>query len=239
MLDNPFALTYSAIDTESASFDTFLQNFRYYFTEANGWFIIHLFVLLPIAFQRIRGIISSRLFYLALLLPILSYGFFFTHAVRIPYYPYASAPLLAGIFFSALKGKVSKGIVIFALVLSVVFLVDGANRYRGSEHLTPRAAIAKYEPICPYDIVWGDLLSGTSEYTCDNYGLRMHAGRPKARAIAFKYLQDAGYTQLILIEDTPLPREAIARELKAVGLTYEKVDLGDLGEGWIVGKLRR
>ncbi len=235
LLGNPFASTYSSIDTAVNSGSNLFANFKYYISIDHHWLRVHLFALLFLLTTCIFNHNSWINFLKSLAFPVLNYLFFCWHKVTMDYYPYASAMLLTGIAFQLLleiKIAYKKAMLIVPLTgigIALIVLISGWNRYRKKEHISFAQAREVYTPLCNYDVVWCDLLSGTTEYVCSNNGFRFATSTPRARKAAITFLHLKQIDQVVLINDIPLDQKQIENEIKETGLSYELLNHPSLG----------
>lgn len=222
---NAFTTTYSAIDTAFAGWSQIKSNFLYYFDWDQRWFRVHFTVVLICIILMILRKAEWNEYAGILMFPLLNYLFFMFHAVQMDYYPYASSIILTGWVIGQF-GKIPMGEKLrffspaFVIMTTSVFLLIGYEKYTDRPKYTLDELKQAYQPLCEYDIVWADMLSGTTEYACGNNGLRYFATTPRARKIAVQYLFENGYRQVILLDDTPVETVVITDELTSAGLNY-------------------
>ena len=223
---NAFTTTYSSIDTAFAGWSQLKSNFLFYFDWDQRWFRVHVIIIPVCILLMILRKATRTEFAGILLFPVLNYLFFLLHAVQMDYYPYASSVILIGWTLGQF-GKIpiddkTQYFSPWLIVLtSAVILMVGYERFSGKPRYTFNEVMRSYSSLCEYDIVWGDMLSGTTEYACDNNGFRYFTTTPRARKTAMKYLKENGYTQLILIDDTPVKADVITEEVINAGLFYK------------------
>ena len=228
LLGNPLLPTYDTHDT------SFGGPTSLYFSFNEIWFNAHLIIisLLLVLYYFKRLTIKELLVWLAF--PIVNYVFFSFHKIQMSYYPFASFFILFGaalyyfgnIQIVQLKKKV---IIIIPLVLSLVIGIDGVRRYVKRDHVSFKEVTNLYAPICNYDVVWAELLSGTAEYACNNNGFKYIYSSPESRKIAFNYLINHNYSQVILCDDLPVDRSEIEKELVAYQINYSIKEYPTLG----------
>lgn len=222
---NAFTTTYSAIDTAFAGWSQIKSNFIYYIDWDQRWFRLHLVIVLICVTLMVLRKAEWNEFAGILLFPLLNYLFFMFHAVQMDYYPYASSIILTGWAIGQF-GKIPFGEKMryftpaITIMSTLVFLMVGHEKYSVRPKYTFDEMKQSYYPLCEYDIVWADMLSGTTEYACGNSGLRYFTSTPRARKIAAQYLSENGYRQVILLDDTPVETVVITGELAAAGLVY-------------------
>jgi len=219
---NPAESTYSAIDQ---SFSISDQNARYYLSFEQHWLRVHLIAFTAILLFVIFKKASWRLMFLTMVFAAVNYLFFIFHTVKMDYYPYASAMLITGIalgLFAELRvsGKFVKPVNIMILIFAIIVLAGGINRYKKREHISFDEAGKQYASLCNYDVVWGDLFSGTSEYVCNNNGFRYGVSSPRARKAAMIFLNRNNYSQAILIDDNSIEESIVLNEVMESGLSY-------------------
>ncbi len=235
LLGNPFASTYSSIDTAVTSGRGVFANFAYYFSLDNHWLRVHLFTIIILLTACISNRCSMLDFLKYLTFPFINYLFFGWHKVTMDYYPYASAMILTGIAFYFLnnvkfpENKLRHIVSFTGIGIAVLVLLSGYNRYRKKEHITFEEAKRVYAPLCEYDIVWSDLLSGTTEYVCANNGFRFATSTPRARNAALVFLHQKKMKQVILLNDVPVDPKQIENEINDAGLPYTLINHKVLG----------
>jgi len=220
-----FSTTYSAIDTAFAGWGQFTGNLLYYFDWDQRWFRVHLaVVIICVVFMILRKAAWNE--YAGIILfPLLNYVFFLMHAVQMDYYPYASSVILAGWILGQL-GKIPVGyagrffVPYMALIVGIIILTVGFDRFNQKQTSTFGEVVDSYKLLCNYDIVWADLYSGTSEYACGNNGFRYFTTTPRARKTAMQYLHNNGYSQLILLDDSPVEPPVVSSEVMKSGLAF-------------------
>lgn len=235
LLGNPIASTYSSIDTAVTTGRGIFENFAYYLSLDHHWLRVHLCAIIFLLAACIFNRCSWVEFIKFLAFPVINYLFFGWHKVTMDYYPYASAMILTGFAFHVLmemklSSKKAMYIVPFAgISIAVVVLLSGYNKYRKKEHISFSEAKDVYAPLCEYDVVWCDLLSGTTEYVCANNGFRFATSTPRARKAALIFLHQKKMDQAILLNDVPVQPKQIENEINEAGLTYELINHPRLG----------
>ena len=234
LLGNPIASTYSVIDTAVNAGAGVFQNLSYYLSFSHHWLRVHLGAIAILVILCLASKFQWSDFIKTMAFPVLNYLFFGWHTVTMDYYPYASAMIMTGIVFGSIyklkfPGKLQKIIPVAGIIISIVILAAGYNKYKKKEHFTYIQAQDKYAALCNYDIVWADLFSGTTEYVCGNNGFRFTTGTPRARAIVLNYLQQKGYSQVFVLNDLQVSPAAIESELSGLKLNYSRVENPELG----------
>ncbi len=222
---NPLASTYSVIDTAMNDGAGIMKNIEYYFSTKQHWFLVHLAALIVLSIFCIYKKLSWFTYFKILAFPVINYIFFFWHKVTMDYYPYASSMILVGITIGLAKSLSFKGkfrfiIPVTGILAGLVVLISGYKKFQKKEHLTLEQAKLNYASLCEYDIVWSDLLSGTTEYVCGNNGFRYSVTTPRARISTIKYLQAKNFKQVILLDDVPEDAMVVAKELEGAGVGY-------------------
>ncbi len=159
---NPFASTYSAIDQKMASWNSIAQNLSFYFDIEQRWLRIHCFaIIIGIVLTVKQKLSYTRLLkYISFML--VNYLFFIFHEVKMDYYPYASALIMFGIISGELiqikiSAKYNTLIRTSFIAISLLTFVIGITRYLKKPHINFEDSKKRYEALCQYDIVWGDL----------------------------------------------------------------------------------
>jgi len=223
LLGNPFAPTYSEIDRSFTSWSDVISNCRFYFAGPNNWFYVNAaLVAISCALFASKG---RRLWIVwAALLVAWNYAFFLTHKVAITYYPYASALTIAGLVVSGLDvfGGKTRAVLAAAFVAApTIVLYLAWNRPDGDFlHNYAKEEAAFRETFGRADVVWGDLSTGSAEYTTRKAAMRFFWGTPKARDETLNYLRDNGCVQAVMLDDGGMrPDEALAA-LKESGVEF-------------------
>ena len=235
LLGNPLLPTYPSHDTDFNGIHDLLSNVQFYFSYKESWFLAHVATIVILLFQVKLKQLTYKEFLLWLMFPVINYLFFSFHKVQMSYYPFASVFILFGaIIFYFSKNKVEllykKYIIILPLLFSVVMCADGIVRYSKKEHLTFEEDVKNYLPLCDYTVVWGEMLSGTAEYACNNNGFKYNFGTSKAREIALKFLRDNHYSQVIICNDIPIDFEKLKDELNLFKIGFEIQEMPTLGK---------
>jgi len=226
LLGNPLLPTYPAHDTAFVSSADIMNNLKFYFNPKEAWFIFLVITVLILFLLKRFNKVNSKDFFLWLLFPIINYGFFVFHKIQINYYPFATSFILLGAIIYYLRDvnfTITKYLKFIPITIGLIILGDGIVRYSKRTHKSFNQVIKEYAGIKKYDIVWGDMLSGTAEYACNNNGFKYNFSTSNSREIAFKYLKNNNYTQVILCDDNLPKVEAITAELKSFNISF-KVD---------------
>ncbi len=229
LLGNPFLPTYASHDT------SFGAPTSLYFSFNEAWFNAHIIIILLLVLLKIFKRLTLKELFVWLSFPIVNYIFFSFHKIQMSYYPFASFFILFGAviyYFSNTKiERLQKTtIIIIPLILSIVICIDGVKRYSGKDHISFKEAVNIYEPVCNYDVVWAELLSGTVEYGCNNNGFKYIYSSPLARKITYNYLINHNYTQAIICDDIPIDNKEIEKELISFQLDFEIKNYPTIGQ---------
>lgn len=221
---SPFSTTYSPIDQEGASWGRIVENWHFYVTSMPPWMIFHL-ILVGVC----MGVGCLRrdwmLLFLSFAIPLWNYGFFISHKVFIPYYPYASSFFLLGLFLRQLADLDYKWSWVLGTVCSLSAV--GIALWWGP---VPRTSIDnRYEEnrkmyrevFADFDVVWAEIRSGTVVYVTDAAGFRFKWGGPPARRAAFEWLYENGYRQVLWLDDFGMDPDEALRFLEEAGIPYE------------------
>ncbi len=224
-MGNPFSTTYSSIDQAYNSRIGVIDNIKFYFDLDQLWLRIHLIVLVVILILNLIGKLSLKQLLSTASFAILNYLFFILHTVKMDYYPYATAIILLGFIFNIfstikLNAKFDSYYKGCFTVWIITLILVGGMRYFKKPHQSFEESKQRYIALCQYDIVWGDLFSGTSEYVCNNSGFRYGITTPRARKIALNFLKSNNYKQAILLDDNTVPEQVILAEIQELGFKY-------------------
>jgi len=234
LLGNPIASTYSVIDTAVNESGNFLHNLVYYLSPEHHWLRVHAVVLVCLIIccliAKMKWVDLAK----TISFPLLNYLFFGWHSVTMDYYPYASAMIMTGMVFGVIltikfPEKFRMAAPVTGVLIAVIVLIAGYNKYKKKEHITFEEAKAKYAVLCKYDVVWCDLFSGTTEYVCHNNGFRFATSTLRARKITLQYLSNHSYSQVIIQSDVPMEASVIDSEIQGSGLEYIRVFDKNLG----------
>lgn len=235
LLGNPFRPTYSFIDTV-LTLRGFLSRAVFFFNLHQPWFIVHLATLALITLAVVLWKLPMKWAALAWGLAAYNYFFFLVHDVHMDYYPYASAMILAGLALALIlpKLRASK----FAWVVPVAAIAALILMVRFTTHKYPHhdlnavyAANIKAYSDCfsKYDVVWGELRTGTVEYATGKAGFRYAWGTDRVRRATMEWLRGHGFAQAIWVSDLPLKQEDIEGELQKFRLSYTTLECPGLG----------
>lgn len=235
LLGNPLIPTYPSHDTAFINTNDLISNVLFYINLNDSWFRLHLICVSILLIQVKYKQLSFKEFWLLMAFPIFNYLFFIFHKMQINYYPFASSFILIGaIIYYFSKSKLiffeKKAFIFIPLLLSSIMLIDGMSRYFRKEHTTFDNALKTYQSVCNYDVVWGEMYSGTAEYVCNNNGFKYVFGSKKARSIAFKYLKNNNYSQVIICDDVLLSTQEIVDELNNLSLPHKTIEDSVLGK---------
>ncbi len=221
LMGNPFKLTYSSIDTKTTT--AFLENIQFYFNPNEAWFWLNLIMVIMTFSLYLYKQIGLKEWIGLLLFEMATYAFFLSHSMQINYYPYACAMVLLGFGLNQLSQwrlseKESKLIPWLTILIAVLITCDGF--FSRKESMTLKDANAKYEPLCGYQIVWGDLLPSASEYVCDNNAFKFSVTTPRTRKLIINYLYQKRLSQVFIINDIPMESNGVINELKSLNLPF-------------------
>lgn len=230
LLGSPLKSTYSSIDTKFA--DTPI-NLGFYLQLSSQWLWLHLigiFILIKLHTKKLLGI---EVLITLLAIVVFNYAFYSFKQITMNYYTYASGFILIGAVLGAanfweLKDKFQTPIKYVFLILVMVLASAGAIEF--TKHKTPsfNEAREQYNTLKPYQIVWCDLLSGTTEYACGNSGFMFNRGTKAARKVAYQFFYEHNYSQVFVLNDLPIAPEAIVKELKEKKIPF-RVEQSSLG----------
>lgn len=235
LLGNPLLPTYPSHDTDFIGINDLFSNLKFYFSYKESWFLAHVAAIVILILQVKLKQLTFKELLLWLSFPTINYLFFIFHKVQMSYYPFASVFILFGaIIFYFSKNKIEllhkKYIIMLPLLFSIIMCSDGIVRYVKKDHITFDEEVKNYLPLCNYTVVWGEMLSGTSEYICNNNGFKYNFGTPKAREIALKFLRDNYYSQVIICDDVPIELEKLKDELILFKIDFEIIETPSLGK---------
>lgn len=235
LLGNPLIPTYPSHDTAFINGQEFISNVMFYINLKDSWFRLLILCISILLIQVKYKQLSLKEFWLWMSFPIINYLFFITHKMQINYYPFASSFILIGaIIYYFSKSNIQffekKVLILIPILLSSIMLIDGISRYFRKEHIRFEESLKTYEILCKYDVVWGEMYSGTAEYVCNNNGFKYIFGTEKARAIAFNYLINHNYSQVIICDDVLLSTEEIVDELTNLSITHKIIEDANFGK---------
>lgn len=234
LLGNPFAITYSRLDKEFATFSSLTGNLHFYLITNREWFLPHvgiLSVLLLVCF--IRG--KYVWFFFAVILCLFNYTFYIFHKVQIGYYPYASALFALGLTLGVAEmGRLNTRVRAATIILGCAACVVMAAASRLPEATTVQQYAIKALPyqnaFSDKQVVWAEHCSGTIEYTTNRAGFRYNWGTNSARKYVLLWLLSHGYSQVIWVDDEGMkPSAEIEKMLDASAIKYTKKTASDLG----------
>lgn len=225
IMGNPFSTTYSSIDQAYQSGTEIYNHVKFYFNLNQLWFRVHILCIAFLLFFTFSGKIGFGQLLSISSFALLNYTFFIFHEVKMDYYPYASAMILLGYIGSILLSinlnkQYDVYYKVFFISSTITIFTVGCVRFFTKPHQTFDESKQNYSALCQYDIVWGDLFSGTTEYVCNNNGFRYGTTTPRARKIAVSFLKSHNYRQAILLDDNTIPEETVLKEIEQMGLKY-------------------
>lgn len=236
LLNNPLAATYSEIDQQSGM-GLLPDNLRYYFSFRQPWFIMNIGLFGILCWRWRKKQLGSALFYAIAAMLTIVYAYFLTHQAKTPYYPYAPAIIMTGILFRNLAGirswklKWVWAVKIAGVLALVVILADrfpvfqkAVAKDRGQQTRELQACFNAY------DLVWGELKTGTVEYATGIPAMRYFWGHDRLRADIMHWMKNNGYRQVIFLDDLSLSREEIEQFLHRYSLSSRQVATGHCGE---------
>lgn len=234
LLGNPFLPTHPSHDTALLNIVEIFSNIKFYFNFNESWLLAHLCIILILFIQFIKKQFSLITLFKWLSFPIVNYLFFCFHKVQMNYYPFASVFILIGavlFYFNTKEFSFQNNIIfkLIPLIISIVFLIDGINRYSKKEHISYQDQLTFYSPICEFDVVWGEMRSGTVEYSCNNAGFKYKFGTSKAKKTALHFLKNNNYSQAIILSDIDINLENLINELKSFEIEFETKETDELG----------
>lgn len=234
LLGNPFLPTHPSHDTAFINNSEIISNIKFYFNFNEAWFIAHLIVILILVTLFIKKQFSFGMLLKWISFAFVNYIFFCFHQIQMNYYPFASVFILIGalLYYTNIKKFDFQNNLLFKLlplVISIAFLIDGVVRYSKKEHLSYQEELNFYSPLCPFDVVWGEMRSGTAEYACNNAGFKYNFGTPQARKTALQFLKNNNYSQVIILADLNMTIESLINELKLFEIEFETKETLELG----------
>lgn len=221
LMGNPFKLTYSSIDTKTTT--AFLENIKFYFNPNEAWFWLNLLMVTMVSVLYIYKQIKFKEWIGLLFFEIVTYAFFLGHSMQINYYPYACAIVLLGFGLnqlSRLKLNIKETNLIPWLTLAIAILMAIDGYFNQQKSLEVKTADAKYQSLCNFQIVWGDLLPSASEYVCNNNAFKFAVTTPRTRKLVINYLYKNKLNQVFITKDIPMESTALINELKSLNLPF-------------------
>lgn len=234
LLGNPFLPTHPSHDTAFINLNDILSNLKFYFNFNESWLIAHLIVIFILFIIYLKRQFSLNILLKWLSFAVINYLFFCFHKIQMNYYPFASVFILLGaiLYYSDVKIFRFQNKIVFKLlplVISIIFLIDGIVRYSKKEHITFQNELDFYSQLCDYDVVWGEMHSGTAEYTCNNAGFKYNFGSSLARKTALQFLKKNNFKQVIILEDLNMGLKDLSNELKSFDIEFEIKETIELG----------
>jgi len=155
------------------------------------------------------------------------------------YYPFASFFILLGAVINyasliTINKFYNKLLIICSTIIVLFVVIDGVSRYSRKDHVGFTERVEIIDPLCNFDIVWGERINSTSEYICDNSGFKYNYASSKSRVIALKYLKNNNYTQILLCDDIGVEIDAIILELNTNNISFALKEMPTLGRVIII-----
>ncbi len=227
LLGNPFAVTYSRLDQEFASFPGISKNLYFYFVDKNQWLFPHLgalaFLGLVCAFRKKY---SWLVFGVALC--IFNYAFYIFHKVQIDYYPYATVFLCVGLALGVadierLSPRLRAVVISGGVAVGFAMALSGLPGPGTALPLYAEKAAPYHHAFSGYDVVWAEAHSGTVEYTTGRAGFRYNWGSDVVRKHVMLWMLRRGYSQAVWIDDDDMkPFSEIKQFLNSSKIQYTK-----------------
>jgi hypothetical protein len=233
LLGNPLLATYPDHDT---SFGVFTN---YYFDFKHAWFIVHVVLIVIMACFTFFKLMSIRVLLCWLSFPVVNYLFFSFHSIQMDYYPFASFFILLGAVINYtshinINKFYNKLLIVCSAIIVLFVVIDGVGRFMRKDHIGFAERVEIIDPLCSFDIVWGERINSTSEYICENSGFKYNYASSKSRVIALKYLKNNNYTQLLLCNDIGVEIDTIILELNTNNISFALKEMPTLGRVIII-----
>ncbi len=230
LLGSPIKSTYSSIDTK---FSGTPINLGFYLQLSSQWLWLHLIGIFILIKLYIKNLLGIEVLITLLAIVVFNYAFYSFKQITMNYYPYASFFILFGTILQAaksfeLKDSYKKPFKYLFLGLFTALVFAGSIEFTKHDRPTFQVAKEKYVALKPYQIVWCDLLSGTTEYACGNSGFMFNRGTSGARKVAYQFFYEHDYSQVFVLNDLPIAPEAIVKELKEIKIPF-RVEQSSLG----------
>ena len=223
---SPLVATYGPADVGLASVLKPWRLVRYYIGLKKGWFVAHLIGI---------GVLSSfaafykpvrKMALFGILLTLLNYLFFFSHKVRISYYPYASAILVFGLIIDALVQQKKSKVLLALTLVGFIWGFSGVLALPSvvvpnSENLK-KAERPFLEAFSDSGVVWAGIESGKIQYAASVPTFRFHWGGPKVRQEIIQWLYDHNVQQVFFVGDRRVSTAEVKQALDLLKLPYEE-----------------
>lgn len=216
LVDSFLASTYSSIDQASANLEMAILNFKYYFINENKWLIVSFLSLMVLYFLNFNDKKKTYLSFSFSLLFI--YLFFLFHAAKTPYYPYGLSLIMIGVIIQKVSTLNPKKKILFpalnfiALVGLLAIFITNYSKYKSIKEIPTSLEIQDLKACFEtYDVVWGELKTGTIEYATSTPTMRFYWGNQKIREEIMIWLKNNNYKQAIFLNDLVLNKEEIER----------------------------
>lgn len=226
LLNDFITSTYSSIDQAPATFNMILSNIEYYFISENNWLYVSLLTLFPLLFFTLRVKRNTHLLIILLLSFLLTYLFFILHAAKTPYYPYGIALLFTGILIRELSTykiiKLKTQIILNSIIIVGlgITLITNFNKFISIRNTTPNnESQALLDCFGNYDVVWGNLKTGTIEYATGVATMRYNWGGANVRNDIMIWLKDNNYKQAIFLNDLEIRKEELIELKKTMNIS--------------------
>ena len=223
LLGAPLMTTYSTKDQSwVSSWAEILDNLQFYFLQKPGWFYIHLAGFLGLFLLYRCSRVKRFELWTLLAISALNYVFYIFHQVVIPYYPYGPALLIFGFLLSKTPPIIvlekRPRFVLAAVFLFLLSLTLGSLRTPENHYWTQ----TNHYRSCfsGQSVVWGELRTGTVEYTTLAKGFRYYWGSDEARKLTITWLNSKGFSQFFWLNEIKSERKKVPSVLRELGLDF-------------------
>lgn len=216
LLNDFIASTYSSIDQVSANAEMVFVNLKYYFLDENKWLIVNI-ISLGVFYLLNRKKGGREMLTLSISF-LLIYCYFILHAAKTPYYPYGLGLIVIGQIIENISRLDWRPSFVFTLLNSLILiglvgiLSDNYGKYEQSRK-TPISLETDSLKECfdSYDVVWGEMQTGTVEYATGVPTMRFYWGTQLLRDKIMQWFQDNNYKQAIYLNDLKIDKNELRR----------------------------
>ncbi|MDB9775645.1 hypothetical protein OAB47_05365 [Vicingaceae bacterium] len=191
-------------------------NLKYYFLDENKWLILNI-ISLGVFYLLNRKKGGREMLTLSISF-LLIYCYFILHAAKTPYYPYGLGLIVIGQIIENISRLDWRPSFVFTLLNSLILiglvgiLSDNYGKYEQSRK-TPISLETDSLKECfdSYDVVWGEMQTGTVEYATGVPTMRFYWGTQLLRDKIMQWFQDNNYKQAIYLNDLKIDKNELRR----------------------------
>lgn len=165
---------------------------------------------------------------------LFTYLFFLFHQAKTPYYPYAIGIIMIGVLIdclSELQFWTFKKLKMLKIGLIISFILVLTFRYKKYTNHQDRSLERETLVGCfqGYDVLWGELKTGTVEYAVQIPAMRYLWGDNSTKIKTMKWLKQNNYKQVIYLNDLPGLQNEIVNLLTSNDISHTLIESRNCG----------